>query len=280
MLYYCVAARQHLNSDIAGRLGVRPVAGGAVLEDSDGLIGSYRTGATGEWPGFVDLRASGAAPVVRALRIEHHSVDGVFFGSGSATDAPQGGVETTDFIIRRGLQSTGFQHDLLWLAPDGTRIVTERRTVRAEPGRAQGWVLDLALDFRAEKRVELGRSAGFLCVQPVHRLLPEGGGQLRTEQGAYGQAEAHARCAGWLACVGVVDGETAGMVVLDHPDNAWYPTPWSVTENDCISACPFLWRTATIEPGRPLRLRYRLLIHRGYVDIGWADHRLRDFAEC
>jgi hypothetical protein len=61
-------------------------------------------------------------------------------------------------------------------------------------------------------------------------------------------------------------------VILDHPDNPRYPTPWyASTRADTYGEgwanfvnAALLWdEPMTVEPDRPLALRYRVLVHDG-----------------
>ena len=72
------------------------------------------------------------------------------------------------------------------------------------------------------------------------------------------------------------------MVVLDHPDNPRFPTPWYASNRadtygegwaNFVNAA-FLWdEPLTVEPDAPLQLRYRVLVHDGA--LGHRPHRAR-----
>jgi hypothetical protein len=88
----------------------------------------------------------------------------------------------------------------------------------------------------------------------------------------------------WLAIDGTapIGGPApapAGVVILDHPDNPRFPTPWYASNRadtygegwaNFVNAA-FLWdEPLTVEPDAPLRLRYRVLVHDGT----WATDRI------
>jgi hypothetical protein len=100
---------------------------------------------------------------------------------------------------------------------------------------------------------------------------------MRNSEGDYGVEAIHTRSASWCASMGVVQGETVGIAVLDHPHNPWYPSTWVASEEGLLSPGPSPWRTTPLEPGRSLSLRYRLIVHRGYVEAGWAQARLQEW---
>jgi hypothetical protein len=242
----------------------------------------------GRLPGFRALYAPGKraiSPEGQALWLAHGNVNGVAFredarrGSGLL---PAGRIVSTEMLARRGRFSAGFRQTCAWLAPEGQTLLTDTRTVRVAPGPGDARTLDLSLRLAApeDAPVTLGRTAtgALLCLRIVSALMPSGGGQLRNSAGDYGPAAMQGRSAAWCAGVGVVQGLTVGFALLDHPHNPWYPSPWSVQDEDTLSPSPFAWRAVEIPPGGALRLRYRLLVHSGYVDAGWADARLAEFA--
>ena len=86
----------------------------------------------------------------------------------------------------------------------------------------------------------------------------------------------------WLAIDGVAaeTSSTAGVVILDHPDNERAPSPWyGSTRADTYGEgwanfvnAAFLWdEPLELAPGRPLTLRYRVLVHDGH----WELDRIR-----
>ena len=129
-----------------------------------------------------------------------------------------------------------------------------------------------------EGMVEFGRSdRALLCARIAPTLMPSGGGQLRNSSDEFGPDALNGRQASWCACNGVVLGETVGIAILDHPGNPWHPSPWLVRDDGLMSPSPFAWQGYTLRPERPLALRYRVLVHSGYVEAGWVQARLADW---
>jgi hypothetical protein len=239
----------------------------------------------GAAPGFTALFARGLravtqpGPADRGLWVMHGNVNGIAFGTGEQSDRPIGRIVPTDLLARRGSHSVGFHHKCSWIAPDGVCLLHEERTVRAAHGPSAGALLDFGITFSAAgDAVELGRTeSALLCTRVAPNLLPSGGGQLRSSTDEFGPEAVHSRQAMWCACTGVVQGETVGMAILEHPGNPWSPSPWVAREDGLISPSPFGWRSLTLEPERPLVLRYRIVVHSGYVEAGWVRARLADW---
>jgi hypothetical protein len=216
------------------------------------------------------------------LWLAHGSVNGVAFGlSHAETSARDGRIVSAEFLARRGSQSVGFQQECAWIGPDGGTWLRDVRTARVQPGPCAGSLLDLTITLIApdDRSVELEMvEAPFLAIRAARALFPAGGGTFRNSLGDYEVEAIHGRSAAWCGCIGVVQGETLGFVLLDHPQNLYSPTPWLAQENGLFSPSPFLRHPVEIAPSASLTFRYRLQTHRGYVDQGWATERLAEYA--
>jgi Methane oxygenase PmoA len=241
----------------------------------------------GSVPGFTTLFASGMRPVTqpgtasgRGVWLAHGNVNGMAFGTDGNSDRPAGRIVTNDLTARRGSQSTGFLHECIWTAPDGECVLDDVRTIRVARGPSQGVLLDIGIRFTAQAAngVTFGQSADSLLIACIATpLLASGGGQQRNSNDEFGPAAMHGRQARWCACNGVVRGETVGFAFLDHPGNPWHPSPWLCREDGVMSPSPFPWRQHKLEHGRSLALRYRIVVHFGYVEAGWIQERMADW---
>jgi hypothetical protein len=236
--------------------------------------------------GFTTLYAADDRPVTQpgavgpALWVAHGNINGVAFGE-SEENRPLGRIVVRDITARRGPLSVGFQQESDWRDPMGELLLTEVRTVRALPGPGLGRILDIDVRLRAPDQlpVTFGRSANSLVqIRAASGLFAVGTGQVRNSRGDYGPAAIHGRNAAWCACVGVVQGSTVGFALLEHPENPFFPSPWICRPDGVLSPTPFAWREERLPAGRAVQLRYRLHIYSGYVDQGWADARLADYA--
>ena len=246
---------------------------------------TYRFGGGGV-PGFTALYAPEARRITRvddsglALHMRHGNVNGISFGAPTC-DRPAGRIISRDIAARRGSQSVGFRHRCDWRGPDDTLALTEFSTVRALPGPGTGAVLDLDIRLVApnERPISFGQTDdSLLVIRAANAICAGGTGQVRNSRDDYGSAAIHGRQASWCACVGVVLGATVGFAFLDHPTNPYHPSPWNCRADGSISPSPFAWQAQELAPGQQLRLRYRLHIHEGYVETGWAEERLSEFA--
>jgi len=240
-------------------------------------------------PGFATLAVADGRNMLKAdevtgagLWVAHGSVNGVAFGMTYAESSENAGrIVSTEFVARRGSQSVGFRQECAWIGPGGSVWLRDVRTVRVHPGSSAGSLIDLTIMLVApdtEEAILDAVEAPFLAIRAARPLFPGGGGQFRNSLGEYEVEAVNGRSAAWCGCVGVVQGETVGFVVLDHPHNPFSPTPWLASEEGLFSPSPFLRHRIALAPAESLSFRYRLQTHRGYVDQGWANARLAEFA--
>lgn len=227
--------------------------------------------------GFTSLQVPGLGATLHNLTVRHGNVNGIGFG----IEAGAGTIRSEEITARRGTFSVGFQQTLGWIDAQGTHTLTEQRTVRVAPGPSEGALLDITLDFTApaDRTVMFGQTEeAFLTAQMTRSLLPSGSGQLRNNLGFFGVEALHQQRAAWVGAIGVIAGETAGFVWMDHPKNFGHPALWAVSQEGDLALSPFCGEAKELQPGETLSLRYRLQVHRGYVEQDWGDARLAEYA--
>ncbi|MFB6135828.1 MAG: PmoA family protein [Halobacteriaceae archaeon] len=143
-------------------------------------------------------------------------------------------------------------------------------------------VLDVALELEpaGEERVTLGAAPfGPLGVRVAPSLsVFDGGGEIRTGEGAVNEHGAHRTRAAWLDCSGPTHAGRRGVAVLDHPDNPRHPTPWHCRNDGWAGASLTMHDPLAVAADDPLSLRYRVVVHRGDAEAGDASGHYRAFA--
>jgi len=114
------------------------------------------------------------------------------------------------------------------------------------------------------------------------------GGRMVTSEGNQTEKEVWGKRAAWLDYYGPVDGQTVGVLVMDHPTNPRHPTYWHTRSYGLLAANIFGVHDflndktqdgkLTIEAGQPLRFRYRVVIHSGDVHAIDAPALFKAFA--
>lgn len=136
--------------------------------------------------------------------------------------------------------------------------------------------VDLVFQPAGAEPIELGRTTfGFLAARVAQSLSPfDGGGEIRNSRGQRNEQNVHLQRAEWLDQSGPIRADRwSGIAILDHPANPNHPTLWHC-RNDGWAGASFCGdQPFAIEPQRPLRLRYRLVLHGGDATNGRvAEH--------
>jgi hypothetical protein len=79
---------------------------------------------------------------------------------------------------------------------------------------------------------------------------------------------------------GLIDGQSVGVAFLDHPDNPRYPTPWYLIRSPVtgyMNAALLNDEPLTLEFGKTLALRYRLIVHSDRWDAERLQAEIADF---
>jgi hypothetical protein len=98
------------------------------------------------------------------------------------------------------------------------------------------------------------------------------GGKIVNAEGLMDDA-AWGKQSPWVDYFGPVEGETLGVAILNHPSSFRYPTYWHVRTYGLFAANPFGVKdftkdkeksgAYTIESGKTMNLRYRVIFHSG-----------------
>ena len=95
----------------------------------------------------------------------------------------------------------------------------------------------------------------------------DGGGLIRNSEGKVGERGDDGvfwKPARWVDYSGpIAPGANEGVALFDHPDNPNHPSVYHVRDDGWMGASLTFAGPRTIEPGKPLRLRYGLYVHAG-----------------
>ncbi len=136
------------------------------------------------------------------------------------------------------------------------------------------WTITLAATAKA---VELGKTkeGGFSVRVATELTSPEpgktreqskgrGDGKMVDALGNENEPPIRAQAANWADNFGVIGGKTYGVALMNHPQSWRYPTNWHVRNYGLFAANAFFVQGEyTLEPGKPIVLRYRLYAHNG-----------------
>jgi hypothetical protein len=171
-----------------------------------------------------------------------------------------------------------------WQGPDGKTVMQERRRAEVRPLDGGQWLMLIDLQFEApgDKPVVLGKTPfGMIGVWMAKTIgVHDGGGRILNSNGQVNEKQVFRKPARWVDYSGPVTNQVrGGITLLDHPANPDHPTPFHVRDDGWMGASLTLNRPLTIEPGKPLRLRYGLWVHSGVPKAGEVEQHWKAFAK-
>jgi len=172
-----------------------------------------------------------------------------------------------------------------WRLDGGERAGRERVRMVVHPASDGGRAIDFTLEFEAVGGpVELlgakRKGYGGFCF----RFGPRRDTTITVADGVQKEDQLLKRSA-WADLSARFGGRKAmsGAAVFVHPANPSAPTGWLLRHYGFLGACWPALEPYTLEPGKPVTLRYRVYVHRGDADEGnvaRAYERYADSAEA
>ncbi len=212
--------------------------------------------------------------------ISHQNVDGVDFWIDQGGRIVQQRIEAfSDAPDRASMLVTN-----AWNDPQGKTCLLEHRRIEVRPIDSQQWLLllDLQLQPPSDRPVTLGQTPfGVLGVRMAKTIgVADGGGRILNSEGQLDEAQVFRKPARWVDYSGpLTDRLRGGITLMDHPGNPGHPTPFHVRNDGWMGPSLTLRGPITIEPGKPLRLRYALWAHGGVPTRAQSDAQWQSFAK-
>lgn len=224
-------------------------------------------------------------PHQRSFWFTHGSVNGIDFW---AEGRGHGTIEHREFRKVSSGQRAVVSTSNDWLGPDGKKICDDVRTLTFQVGEASR-----SVDFDIELRASAGpltlgdTKEGAFGVRVASTMRQSAGrGKIVNSQGQR-DGVAWGKRAAWVDYQGPVDGQVVGIAILNHPDSFRFPTWWHVRDYGLFAANPFGLKafgegqdgTHVVPAGESLRLRYRVLLHRGDEKQGRVAEAFAEYAK-
>jgi hypothetical protein len=103
----------------------------------------------------------------------------------------------------------------------------------------------------------------------------DGNGKITNADGLVGEKQLWGKPSDWCDYSGAIGSEKVGVTIFDHPENPRHPVRWHARGYGLFAANPFGVSvftgdksqngSMTVEPGKSLRYRYRVIVHPGDV---------------
>lgn len=169
--------------------------------------------------------------------------------------------------VTGGALAGRFIEKLRWLNVKGDKtLLDETRTVTIPKRPVAARLLDIEIILTAQDvAITLNKTPyHVLAARVLDAMLPAKGGAITNSNGAKNPPDGAP--ANWIDISGKLDDQWQGIALFNHPDNVRQPTPCLQFAGQTIGLSPSHKEPLTIEPGKTLRLRYRVLVHAGNVD--------------
>jgi hypothetical protein len=192
--------------------------------------------------------------------------------------------------LKNGKRSGTIQAVFDGLDPQGKPIMTETRTLTfySDPKLR---TVDYDIKIDAIEKLKFGDTKeGTFGIRLATSMTEDAklGGRMVNAEGKETEKEVWGKRSPWLDYSGPVDGQTVGVLVMDHPSNPRHPTYWHTRAYGLLGANIFGVHdflndktqdgSLVVEPGQSVRFRYRVVIHPGNVSAVDAPAQFRKFA--
>jgi len=225
-------------------------------------------------------------PHQRSLWFTHGDVNGIDFWS-----MGKGRIEHRKLVkADSGPEAVVVTHND-WVSPEGGNLVLkDERTLTFGADAERRWIdFLIVLTAPGEPAVFGDTKEGSFGVRTASsmRVDSKQGGHIVNSEGQI-DGGAWGKPAAWVDYHGPVDGETLGIAILNHPASFRFPTHWHVRTYGLFAGNPFGLNDFTagaskgeykLPAGESMKLRYRVLLHKGDEKQGRVAEAFSDFAK-
>ena len=237
---------------------------------------------TRRWP--MDSAVQGETkdhPHHTGMWFTHGDVNGVDFWA-NVKEGPKFGKVVVDKITtaKGGKNSGEVAFEARWVMPDGKPILRETRRMVFHADQKNP-TIDLDITLTAiDHPVKFGDTKeGTFAIRLRDDLTEKsGGGAMTNAAGASKMKSVWGKPSPWVDYSGTLEGEPVGIAIFDHSQNPKHPTTWHSRDYGLFAANPFGDHdfyndktkdgSVTIQPGKSLRFRYRVVTHAGDTAAG------------
>jgi hypothetical protein len=164
-----------------------------------------------------------------------------------------------------------------WTDMEGKNPLLTEKRVMTFYGDPKVRMFDVDITLTALQQVTFGDGKDGAFGIRLRPVLQEdkGHAQIANADGLVGEKALWGKPSNWCDYSGTIGNETVGVAILDHPQNPRHPVRWHARAYGLFAANPFGLSVftndktqngaTTIEPGKSLHYRYRVIIHEGDV---------------
>jgi hypothetical protein len=166
-----------------------------------------------------------------------------------------------------------------WTTKEGKVLLDEKRQVTVLLLEQAEWMMVIDMELKArDAAVTLGKTPfGVIGVRMAKTIgVNDGGGMIRNSEGGVNEKEVFWKRAKWVDYSGAIKDQKCieGITLFDHPQNPNHPAYFHVRNDGWMGASLTFEVPMTLDPAKPLRLRYGLYVHGGLkpaedVEAAW-----------
>ena len=230
-------------------------------------------------------------PHHQGLWFSHGDVNGFDFW-GNVRPGPKFGRIVVDKVTKAAGGKTGtVAFEARWIDPAEKAILKETRRMTFS-GDKETRTVDVDLTLTAlEGPVKFGDTKeGTFAIRIADAMTEKAkGGVLTNAAGATGMKAVWGKPSPWVDYSGKLGDEALGITILDHPSNPKHPSHWHARDYGLFAANIFGEHdyyndkqrdgSVTVEPGKSIRFRYRVVIHPGDVSSAKAPELFQQYSK-
>ncbi len=227
--------------------------------------------------------SGGSVTSMRNGEYPHHS--SLFF----ACDKVNGGNYWQEGLERGRIISIGariveekgkqvvIEDECIWKRPDADSPILDRRKIIISSPSKEVYQIDFDIELEMLMDVTILKTNHSLFSARIDPdLTVKQGGKMVNSEGKEGEKATFGVSSPWIDCYGTRKTGTEGIVLMQHPSNKWFPSPWFTRDYGFISPTPMYWpqddKATILSKGEVVKLRYRVLVHAGDTkQAGIAD---------
>ena len=246
---------------------------------NDRLFTQYQFAENEKYPFFYPVNGPSGFSVtsMRNSLYPHHT--SLFFGCDRVNGGNfwQQGLERGQIrtlraeILESGEDKVVIVNECIWTRPGANAPIKDIRKITITSPSKELYIIDFEITMEMLMDVEIQKTNhSFFSGRMAPDLAVTAGGVMRNaegEQGEKGDDGTFGKRSPWMDCYGTRNGITEGMAIMQHPENAWYPSPWFTRDYGFFSPTPMYWpendKTTDFKKGDSLNLKYRVIVHNG-----------------
>lgn len=177
-------------------------------------------------------------------------------------------VSVRENILENNGPRVVIENECIWKRPDAEPPIKDlRKIIITAPSKEMFQIdfevtLEMLMDVTIEKT-----NHSFFSGRMDASLTVENGGTMIDADGALGEKGTFGKPSPWIDCFGKRGDIIEGMAIMQHPSNAWYPSPWFTRDYGFFSPTPMYWpaddKATVLKKGETIHLKYRVLVHSG-----------------